>query len=290
MSRDSHAPRDARTSVAAIAARKGGTPLTMVTAYDVRSAAWCDAAGVDLLLVGDSAATVVLGLPDTSAMPLALSVAFTAAVARGSRRAIVVGDLPAGSYEASDAQAVASARQLIDAGAQLVKLEGAGAMRDRVAALVAAGIPAVGHLGLLPQRAAGDYRARARHADEAQQLVQDALALAGAGASLLVLEAIPAAVAAAVTARLSIPTIGIGAGADCDGQVIVLPDLIGLTEPPLPRFVERYATLGDAMRDAVARWAADVQARRYPAERHTYGMPEAERARFVRSDQPDRDR
>lgn len=276
-----------RPSVATLAARKGGSPLVMVTAYDVRSAAWCDAAGVDLLLVGDSAATVVLGLPDTSVMPLALSAAFTAAVARGSTRALIVGDLPAGSYETSDAQAVDSARQLVDAGAQLVKLEGAGAMRDRVAALVAAGIPAVGHLGLLPQSASGDYRARARQADEAMRLVDDAIALEQAGASLIVLEAIPATVAAAVTARVRVPTIGIGAGANCDGQVIVLHDLIGLTEPPLPRFVERYATLGEAMRDAVGRWATDVRERRYPAERHTYGMPAAERERFARSDQGD---
>lgn len=276
-----------RPSVATLAARKGGSPLVMVTAYDVRSAAWCDAAGVDLLLVGDSAATVVLGLPDTSVMPLALSAAFTAAVARGSTRALIVGDLPAGSYETSDAQAVDSARQLVEAGAQLVKLEGAGAMRDRVAALVAAGIPAVGHLGLLPQSASGDYRARARQADEAMRLVDDAIALEQAGASLIVLEAIPATVAAAVTARVRVPTIGIGAGAACDGQVIVLHDLIGLTEPPLPRFVERYATLGEAMRDAVGRWATDVRERRYPAERHTYGMPAAERERFARSDQGD---
>ncbi len=260
--------------------RKGaGPPIVMVTAYDRPGAHWADAAGVDLLLVGDSAATVVLGHASPRAMRLDDSALLTEAVARGSTRALVVGDLPAGSYERTDAQAVASAHRLVAAGAHLVKLE--GALLERIAAIVASGVPVMAHLGLLPQQADGDHRARARDADSALALLRDGEAVQRAGASMLVLEAIPPEVAAAVTARLRIPTIGIGAGAACDGQVIVLHDLLGLTPPPHPRFVEPYAALGEAIRDAVARWAADVQARRYPAARHTYAMPDPERERFA---------
>ena len=256
---------------------KTGTPLVMLTAYDFVSAQIVDAAGVDLILVGDSAATTVLGYETTREVQLDELLMLTRAVRRGVRNALVVGDLPYGTYESSDEQAVRTARALADAGSDLVKLEGAGAMVSRVRAIVSAGIPAVGHVGLLPQAYASyaDLRARGRTADEALQIVEDAADLANAGCSALVIEAVPAIVGKAVTQRLSIPVIGIGAGGEVDGQVLVLNDLLGFGEGRSPKFVRPYANLRSLILDAVQRFAADVRGGSYPSATEQYSMPPA---------------
>lgn len=274
MSRDAYADLTRRT---------GRPPIVMVTAYDYPTARAAESGGADVILVGDSAAMVVLGLAETTHYPIEAAELFTAAARRGAPSTAIVSDLTAGSYEAADTDAVSAARRLVAAGADAVKLEGGGAMCDRVRAIVADGIPVVGHLGLLPQSASatGGYVARARSADEALALVADARALVEAGVSMLVLEAVPSEVAAAVTARVAVPVIGIGAGAACDGQVLVWHDLLGFGDGRPARFVRRYASLLDDATAGVARFAADVRAGHYPAAEHTYGMPAAERAAFL---------
>jgi 3-methyl-2-oxobutanoate hydroxymethyltransferase len=207
----------------------------------------------------------------------------TRAVNRGARRPLVIADLPFGSYHVSDEQALETAvRFLKEAGADAVKLEGAGPMLSRVRALTDAGIPVVGHIGLTPQTATmlGGFKAQGRSAAKAVRLYEDALALEAAGCFLLVLEAVPAPVAARITEALEIPTIGIGAGATCDGQVLVWHDLLGLYEGTPPRFVKQYADLAPAIRDAVARYAADVRDGSFPEQKHTYAMSEEELALF----------
>jgi len=248
--------------------------LVMVTATDEPSGRVADAAGVDLVLVGDSLAMAALGRADTLSVTVAEMVHHTRAVAAGVRRALLVADLPFGSYQADAGDAVRAACRLVaEGGAHAVKLEG-----DRpaeVAAIARAGIPVVAHLGLTPQSVhrLGGYRVQARDVDAALALVAAAAALQEAGAFLLVLEAIPAEVATAVTRRLAIPTIGIGAGAGCDGQVLVAADLLGLSRPPLPRFVRRYADLDGVARAALAAFAADVRAGSYPAPDECYPSP-----------------
>lgn len=258
----------------------GAPALVMVTAYDTPGARLATAAGVDLILVGDSAAMTMLGYATTRELPEDELLVLTRAAVRGAGHTPVIGDLPFGSYESSDAQAVATAQRFLDAGCDAVKLE--GALLDRVRALVAAGIPVVGHVGLLPQAArhVSEMRARGRVAAEAVQIVRDAMALEAAGCTMLVIEATPALVATEIARRLTIPVIGIGAGADVDGQVLVWHDLLGISEGKLPRFVRRYAAIGEATRDALAGYAADVRARRFPSAEETYGMDEAERIAF----------
>jgi 3-methyl-2-oxobutanoate hydroxymethyltransferase len=254
-----------------------GRRLAMVTAYDAPSARIADAAGVDLLLVGDSVAMVVLGRESTNDVTLDEMALFTGAVARGASRAIVVGDLPFMSYQPSDEDAIRSAGRLVAAGADCVKLEGGGRMVDRVRAITGAGMAVVGHLGLTPQSAPalGGFRAQARSAEAARALLEDALALERAGASAIVLEAIPAPVAQLVTERVSIPTIGIGAGGATTGQVLVWHDLLGYGER-VPRFVARYGDLEVASCEALERWSADVRSGAFPSEEHTYAMPDSE--------------
>ena len=257
------------------ATKRPEQPLVMITAYDFPSAQVVVNAGVDLILVGDSAAMVVLGFDSTTSIGIDEMVLLSAAVRRGAGATLVVGDLPFGSYQASDELAITSATRMVAAGrVDMVKLEGGGRMIDRVEAITSAGIPVVGHLGLTPQTATalGGYRAQARDQAAADQLVADAIRIEQAGASALVLEAIPSEVAKLVSERISIPTIGIGAGADTDGQVIVFHDIVGLTRGRAPRFVERYADANGVLTEAVGHWADDVRARRYPAERHTYAM------------------
>ncbi|MBI2409132.1 MAG: 3-methyl-2-oxobutanoate hydroxymethyltransferase [Gemmatimonadetes bacterium] len=272
-----------RASWNGLSARKGVPPIVMVTAYDYPTARAAVRGGADVVLVGDSAAMVVLGRADTSTFPLEAAVLFTEAVARGAGTTPVVADLTAGSYEGSDAEAVRASQRLAEAGADAVKLEGAGPMCDRVRAVVASGVPVVGHLGLLPQTASatGGYVARARTADEALRLVADAEALVAAGIAMLVLEAVPSDVAAAVTKRVAVPVIGIGAGAACDGQVLVWHDLLGFGDARAARFVRRYAMLLETAADGIARFAGDVRSGAYPQVEHTYGMPAAERAAFL---------
>ena len=257
--------------------------IVMVTAYDHPSGRLADAAGVDVVLVGDSAAMTVLGHDSTIPVTVDEMLMLTGAVTRGVARALVVADMPFGSFQVSDEEAVRNAIRFVkEAGADAVKIEGAGPTLSRVLALVGAGIPVMGHLGLTPQSATmlGGFRAQGKTAAKARRLLEDAVALEQAGCFALVLEAVPAAVSARISDELSIPTIGIGSGAECDGQVLVLHDLLGLYDGRTPRFAKRYAEIGTEIRAAVERYSADVRSGAFPAEEHTYAMPEDELARF----------
>ncbi len=267
--------------------KREGRPIVMITAYDHPSGRIVDGAGVDLVLVGDSAANVVLGHGSTVPATMDEMTMLTAAVGRAVENALLVGDLPFMSYQVSDAEAVANAGRLIkEGGADVVKLEGAGPSLDRVRALVAAGIGVMGHIGLTPQTATslGGHKAQGRQAGDAARLFHDAVALEQAGCFGIVLEAVPAPVAAIITERLRIPTIGIGSGPGTDGQVLVLHDLLGISDGgPQPRFVKRYAEIGEAMASAVAAYAVDVRTRGYPAAEHTYSIPDDELEAFETS-------
>ena len=260
-----------------------GERIVMVTAYDAPSARLADEAAIDLILVGDSAAMVVLGHDSTLPVTLDEMLMLTSAVSRVTRRALVVGDLPFGSYQESDEKAVASAVRMVkEGGADVVKLEGADRRLSRVRAIGDAGIPVMGHIGLTPQSATllGGYRAQGRTAGTAHRLYDAALASEAAGCCALVLEAVPAEVAGAIARALTIPVIGIGAGPDCDGQVLVWHDLLGVSPDPVPRFVKRYADVASEIRRALGAYSNEVREGIYPEPRHTYPMPEEERARF----------
>ena len=239
----------------------------MVTAYDAPGGRLADEAGADLVLVGDSAAMTVLGHDSTVPATMDEMVILTRAVTRGASRPLVIADMPFGSFQVSDEDALRNAIRFVkEAGADAVKLEGAGTMLSRVRAIVDAGIPVMGHLGLTPQSATmlGGYKAQGRSAEKALRLYDDARALEAAGCFSIVLEAVPAPVAARITRDLVIPTIGIGAGADCDGQVLVWHDLLGLYHGRAARFVKRYAEIGDTIRAALAEYADDVREHRFP--------------------------
>lgn len=257
--------------------------IVMVTAYDYPSGRLADAAGVDIVLVGDSAAMTVLGHDTTVPATMEEMVMLTRAASRGARRPLVVADMPFGSFQVSDEDALRNAVRFVkEAGADAVKVEGAGPTVSRVVALVGAGIPVMGHLGLTPQSATmlGGFRAQGRSADKARQLLEDAQTLERAGCFSIVLEAVPAPVAARITEALTVPTIGIGSGRDCDGQVLVLHDLLGLYEGRSPRFVKRYAELGEAVKDALERYTSDVRSGAFPGDEHTYSIPDEELAEF----------
>jgi 3-methyl-2-oxobutanoate hydroxymethyltransferase len=252
-----------------------GRPVVMLTAYDYPSGRIAEAGGVDVVLVGDSAAMTVLGHDSTRTITVDELLMLTRAVRRAVKRIPLVGDLPYGSYEHGDESAVATARRFVDeGGCDAVKLEGAGAMLSRVRAIVAAGIPVVGHVGLLPQSVTTPegYRARGRDAEQALDIVAGAEDLEAAGCAALVIEAVPAEIGAMVTERVRIPVIGIGAGAATGGQVLVYHDLLGLGEGKLPRFVRAYATARETLVDAVRRWAEDVRTGRYPSAEESYGI------------------
>ena len=257
-----------------IRAGKGGTPLVMVTAYDAPTARIADDAGVDVILVGDSVAMVVLGYEDTLQVTVADMAHHVAAVARARPRALVVADLPWMSYHLSTEEAVRNAAVLVRAGASAVKLEGGRTRVPVVQALVDAQVPVMGHLGLTPQsvHALGGYRVQGQQAEAAGALVDDARALAGAGCFAIVLECVPREVAGLVTQEVAVPTIGIGAGPDCDGQVLVLHDLLGLEDRIVPKFVRRYGTLKADAVVAVAAYAADVRARAFPSDAESYHL------------------
>ncbi|MGH3042853.1 MAG: 3-methyl-2-oxobutanoate hydroxymethyltransferase [Gaiellaceae bacterium] len=261
-----------------------GQRIVMVTAYDYPSGRLADAAGIDLVLVGDSAAMTVLGHSTTVPATMEEMLILTRAVTRGAQRPLVIADMPFGSFQVSDEDAVRNAIRFVkEAGADAVKLEGAGPSLSRAAALVGAGIPVMGHLGLTPQSATmlGGFRAQGKTAEKARRLLEDAVALEAAGCFALVLEAVPAPVAARISERLAIPTIGIGSGAECHGQVLVLHDLLGLYTGRSPRFTKRYAEIGAEIKDALERFADDVRSGAFPTEEHTYAMPEEELARFL---------
>ncbi|MCS6843115.1 MAG: 3-methyl-2-oxobutanoate hydroxymethyltransferase [Caldilineales bacterium] len=261
-----------------------GEPITMVTAYDYPTALLVERAGLDMLLVGDSLGMVVLGYQGTVPVTMDAMIHHCQAVARGAQSPFLIGDMPFGSYEVSPQEAVRNAvRFLKEGGMDAVKLEGGREMAPTVAAIVAAGIPVQGHIGLTPQSlsALGGFRVQGKTAAAALKLLDDALALQEAGCFSIVLEAVPAPVAAAITRRLRIPTIGIGAGAGCDGQVLVFHDLVGLFDRFTPKFVKRYANVAAEIQRALAEYKEDVQARRFPADEHTYAMDEGELDKFL---------
>ena len=266
-----------------------GERIVMVTAYDYPSGRLVDLAGIELILVGDSAAMTVLGHASTVPATMEEMLMLTRAVTRGAERALVIADLPFGSYQVSDEDAVRNAVRFVkEAGADAVKLEGAGPSLSRVAALVGAGIPVMGHIGLTPQSATmlGGFKAQGKTAEKARQLLEDALALEDAGCFALVLEAVPAPVAERISDELGMPTIGIGSGAGCDGQVLVLHDLLGLYSGHSPRFTKRYAEIGAEIQRALERFAAEVRSGEFPGEEHTYAMPAAELEAFLSSPTP----
>jgi 3-methyl-2-oxobutanoate hydroxymethyltransferase len=261
-----------RVSTPQIRARKGGEPIVCLTAYTTQMARWLDP-HVDLLLVGDSLGMVLYGFDSTLPVTLDMMIAHGSAVMRGASRACVIVDLPFGSYQASPEQAFHSAARIMsETGASGVKLEGGEVMAETVRYLVQRGIPVCAHVGLMPQavNVAGGFKATGRSDEEAQQVTRDAEAMAEAGAFAVVLEGTLEPVAAAITASLSIPTIGIGASPACDGQILVSEDVFGLFSDFTPRFVKRYADLGGRISEAAAAYSADVRARRFPAMEHCF--------------------
>jgi 3-methyl-2-oxobutanoate hydroxymethyltransferase len=262
-----------------------GEPITMLTAYDFPTARAADTAGVDALLVGDSLAMVVLGHPNTLSVTMEEMLHHARAVSRGARAALLVGDLPFLSYQADTAEAVRNAgRFLKDAGMDAVKLEGGREFAPVVEAIVRAGIPVQGHIGLMPQslHRQGGYKVQGRTAEGALGLLEDALALQEAGCFSVVLEGLPARLGAFITERLRIPTVGIGAGPGTDGQVLVVHDILGLSGQ-VPRFAKRYVDLGQAMVEAMAAFRKDVTDRAFPGPEHAYGLPDEEWRAFLAS-------
>jgi 3-methyl-2-oxobutanoate hydroxymethyltransferase len=252
-----------------------GEPIAMVTAYDFPSAQVAEEAGVEIVLVGDSGAMTVLGYPSTLPVTLDELLMLAAAVRRGLSTPLLVGDMPFGSYEASNEEAIRNAQRFVkEAGVDAVKLERGGSSVERARAIVAAGIPVMGHVGLTPQSATalGGYRSQGRTAERALEVMNDALALQEAGAFAVVFEAIPSALSEAIMPRMRIPAIGIGAGAATDGQVLVFHDLLGIYAGHAARFVKRYANVREQMIEGVRAFAEDVRARRYPEPEHGYTM------------------
>lgn len=266
---------DTRTSVELIRRRKGGTPLVCLTAYTYPVARLLDP-HVDLLLVGDSVAMVLHGHETTLGASLEMMIAHGQAVMRGSARACVVVDMPAGTYEESPARAAHSAQRIVaETGCQAVKLEGGVEMAAQVAAIVAAGIPVMGHIGLLPQSVEkdGGYRIKGRTDENVAALIADALAVEKAGAFSVVIEGTMEAVAADITRRIGIPTIGIGASRDCDGQILVIDDMVGLTVDRVPKFVKEYADLRGVIANAAERYASEVRSRTFPGPANVFSDP-----------------
>jgi 3-methyl-2-oxobutanoate hydroxymethyltransferase len=267
--------------------KRQGKPISALTAYDYATSRLVDEAGIDLVLVGDSLAMVVLGHENTLSVTVDEMLHHTRAVRRAVRRALVVADMPFGSYQGVIADGVANAVRFVkEAGAEAVKIEGPRV--ELVRALAAAEIPVIGHLGLTPQsiHRMGGYRVQARSSEDVQRLYADAHALAKAGAGALVLEGIPREAAATITAELSIPTIGIGAGPDCDGQILVFHDLLNLTFAPSAKFVRRYGDAAALIREAVEHYREDVEHRAFPSDEESYHLPGATR-RSLRSDPDD---
>jgi 3-methyl-2-oxobutanoate hydroxymethyltransferase len=260
-----------------------GEPIVMVTAYDYPSAQVAEAAGVDVVLVGDSGAMTVLGYPSTVPVSTDEMLVLAAAVRRGLRSPLLVGDLPFGSYEGSNEQAIATAQRFVkEAGCDAVKLERGGTSAERARAIVEAGIPVMGHVGLTPQTATalGGYRAQGRTAAKAIEVAHDAVALEAEGCFAIVFEAIPAAVTEELMEHLEIPVIGIGAGPATDGQVLVFHDLLGIYDGIAPRFAKRYAELKAEMVAGIAEFAAEVRSHSFPGPEHVYSIDEEELASF----------
>jgi 3-methyl-2-oxobutanoate hydroxymethyltransferase len=265
--------------------KRNGEPITMITAYDFPSAQVAEEAGIDIVLVGDSAAMVVLGYSGTEPVSMEEMIVLGKAVRRGLKTPLMVGDMPMGSYEASNELAVLNAQRLVkETGCQTVKLEAGGISVERARAIVRSGIPVMGHVGLTPQTATalGGYKAQGKTAQSAIQLCEDALALQSVGCFAIVFEAVPAAITEAIVEKLEIPTIGIGAGPATSGQVLVFHDLLGITTGRMAKFVKRYANVHETMVGAVQAYASEVRARRFPEPDHVYGVEPAELAEFKR--------
>jgi 3-methyl-2-oxobutanoate hydroxymethyltransferase len=259
--------------------RKHGIPIAELTAYDYPWAKMMDAAGIDIVLVGDSLGMVVLGHPDTVSVTMEEMIHHTKAVVRGVERALVITDMPFGSYNSSIPGAIDNATRILKEGhADAVKLEGGVSMAATVAAIVNAGIPVQGHIGLTPQTATslGGFKVQGKSAQAASQLIDDARALEEAGCFSIVLEAIPAPLAEHITKEIAIPTIGIGAGPGCDGQVLVIHDLIGLYDRFTPKFVKQYAKINEPIAAALAQYKAEVESRAFPTDAHSFTMKSEE--------------
>jgi 3-methyl-2-oxobutanoate hydroxymethyltransferase len=269
-----------KVSVNDILAAKGREKLAVLTAYDYSTALICDRAGLDILLVGDSAGMVVLGYTSTVPVGMLEMLMLCRAVAKGAKRAMIVGDMPFGSYQPSPSVAVENAVQLIKAGCDVVKLEGGLEIIGTIKAIVDAGIPVMGHIGLKPQTSSlwEGYRLQGRTKESAMKLIVDAKALEKAGVCSIVLEMVASEVASEITQSLSVPTIGIGSGAGCDGQVLVLHDMLGIYEDIKPKFVKRYAELSKSILDAISHYTNDVKAGKFPEEPNTFHMSPEELA------------
>lgn len=268
-----------RLTVPDVRQSKGQRKLVVITAYDASQSYIAESAGADMILVGDSLGMVVLGLPDTVSVTMDQMIHHTAAVSRSANRSLVIGDLPFLSYQVSAAEAVTNAGRFLKEGrAQAVKLEGGREVAANVRAIVDAGIPVMGHLGLTPQHVArlGGFKVQAKTASAAKDLLDDALALVDAGCFAVVLECVPSPVAEMVTKALPIPTIGIGAGPHCDGQVLVYHDVLGLYDRFTPKFVKRYAEIGAQARQAIASYAEEVRSGAFPDSDHSFNMSEVE--------------
>ena len=284
--RSAEPPRDERAKTTVLTFRdkhRRGEPLSLVTAYDFPTARAVDAAGVDGILVGDSLAMVVLGHPNTLSVTMDEMLHHARAVARGTKSALQIGDMPFMSYQADAAEAVRNAGRFLQAGMDAVKLEGGRPFADTAAGIARAGIPVMGHVGLTPQsvNALGGFRVQGRTAVAARALLDDALALQDAGCFAVVLESVPYRVAAFITERLAIPTIGIGAGSDTSGQVLVIHDLLGMYDKLSPKFAKRYAELAALEAEAIASYKRDVESRAFPAREHTYAIPDEEWQAFL---------
>ena len=271
-----------KVSVNEIIAMKGKEKISVLTAYDYSTSLICDRAGVDVLLVGDSAGMVVLGYSSTVPVGMSEMTMFCGAVARGAKRAMIVGDMPFGSYQPNASMAVENAVQLIKAGCDAVKLEGGSEIHGTIKAIVDAGIPVMGHTGLKPQTSSlwEGYKLQGRTKETAMKLVQDARALEKAGVFGIVLEMVASEVADVITQMVSVPTIGIGSGGGCDGQVLVLHDMLGIYEDIRPRFVKKYAELSKSIFDAVTNYAREIKTGRFPEESNTFHMNPEELDKF----------
>lgn len=280
-----------KVTAPSILARKGGPKVKMVTAYDYPSAIIADRAGADIILVGDSLANVVLGYDETLAVDLDVMIHHTAAVARAEPAAMVLGDMPWLSYHVSVADSVANAGRLVrEGGAEAVKVEGGRKRLDVIKGILDAEIPVMGHLGLTPQsvHAMGGYRVQGRATEAAREMIRDAHALAEAGVFAIVLEGVPTLVAEIITKEVSVPTIGIGAGPLCDGQVLVFHDVLGLHDGHLPKFVRQYAQLQDTAVEALEQYFTDLEKGLFPNEDESYSMSE-EAATALLRDEPQGD-
>ena len=274
-----------KVTAPAVKSMKSKDRIGMITAYDYPSAKAADAAGADVILVGDSLGMVVLGYPDTLQVTVADMIHHTRAAARGTARALLVGDMPYLSYHVSTEESVRNAGEFIHAGAHAVKIEGGKAQRIKtIEAILDAEIPVMGHIGLTPQsvNALGGFKLQGKNVEDARRLMDEAVALDQAGCFSIVLECVPSELAAMITERVSIPTIGIGAGPHCDGQVLVFHDLLGLYDDHTPKFVRRYASLGEETRAAIGRYVEDIRAGRFPDEQsESFHMANAEELRSL---------